>query len=233
MRHVVWFSCGAASTITARIVLKDHPDAILVYCDTGSEHPDNARFVADVEKWLRVKVVVLKYEKYADHFDVIEKTRYINGPNGARCTVELKKRLRFDFQQVGDVQYFGYTVDEKHRAARLTEAYPEINAKFPLISNGLDKEQCIGLLWKWNIELPKMYRLGFNNNNCIGCVKGGMGYWNKIRREFPEQFERMARIEREIGATCIKGVYLDELNPNAGTHQDTLITCDFVCSSMD
>ncbi len=233
MRHIVWFSCGAASTITARIVLKNYPDAMLVYCDTGSEHPDNARYIADVEKWLRLKVVVLKSERYADHFDVIEKTRYINGPNGARCTVELKKRMRFDFQQPDDIQYFGYTVEEKHRAERLKEAYPEINAEFPLISNGLDKEQCVGLLWRWNIEPPMMYRLGFNNNNCIGCVKGGMGYWNKIRREFPEKFERMAKLEREIKATCIKGVYLDELSETAGTHNDLQITCDFVCASMD
>ena len=24
------------------------------------------------------------------------------------------------------------------------------------------------------IEIPVMYRLGYNNNNCVGCVKGGI-----------------------------------------------------------
>ncbi len=37
-----------------------------------------------------------------------------------------------------------------------------------------------------------MYDLGYPNNNCIGCVKGGMGYWNKIRKDFPEVFQKRA-----------------------------------------
>jgi hypothetical protein len=55
------------------------------------------------------------------------------------------------------------------------------------------------MLWKAGIEIPAMYKMGYNNNNCIGCVKGGMGYWNKIRKDFPEVFNRMAVIEREVG----------------------------------
>ena len=31
-----------------------------------------------------------------------------------------------------------------------------------------------------------MYDLGYPNNNCIGCIKGGMGYWNRIRKDFPD-----------------------------------------------
>jgi len=83
------------------------------------------------------------------------------------------------------------------------------------------------------IEPPVMYKLGFNNNNCIGCVKGGMGYWNKIRQHFPEQFNRMAKIEREVGASCIKGKFLDELDPSAGHKlKEPDMTCDFVCQSV-
>lgn len=62
----------------------------------------------------------------------------------------------------------------------------------------------MGMLWKAGIEIPAMYKMGYNNNNCIGCVKGGMGYWNKIRKDFPKVFDRMAKIEREVGATCLK-----------------------------
>jgi hypothetical protein len=83
------------------------------------------------------------------------------------------------------------------------------------------------------IEVPAMYKLGFNNNNCIGCVKGGAGYWNQIRKHFPEQFDRMAKIEREVGHSCIKGQFLDELDPDAGRKQKVVdMTCDFVCQSV-
>ena len=60
-----------------------------------------------------------------------------------------------------------------------------------------------------------MYKMGYNNNNCIGCVKGGMGYWNKIRKDFPDVFDEVAQIERDVGATCLKDnegrIFLDEL----------------------
>lgn len=62
----------------------------------------------------------------------------------------------------------------------------------------------MGMLWKAGIKIPAMYKMGYNNNNCIGCVKGGMGYWNKIRKDFPEVFAQMAQIERDVGATCLR-----------------------------
>lgn len=70
-----------------------------------------------------------------------------------------------------------------------------------------------------------MYKLGYNNNNCIGCVKGQAGYWNKIRIDFPEAFDRMAKQERKMGVAINKSyagdgkrkrIFLDELDPKAG-----------------
>lgn len=228
-RKIVWFSCGAASAVTAFL----NPDAELVYCDTGGEHEDNKRFLRDCEIWLSRKVTVLKNKDFIDHFDVIIKTGYVNGISGARCTVELKKKLRFEFERTDDVQIFGYTVDERHRADRFLKAYPEVNAKFPLIDKNLTKENCLGVLKAAKIKIPEMYLLGFNNNNCIGCVKGGMGYWNHIRKHFPEKFSQMAKIEREVGRSCIKNVWLDELNPASGdTMREPRISCDFICQSV-
>jgi hypothetical protein len=85
------------------------------------------------------------------------------------------------------------------------------------------------------IELPVMYRLGYLNNNCIGCPKGGMGYWNKIRRDFPETFERMAALEREIGASVLRSngqqLFLDELDPTRGNHADEpSFECSLLCT---
>lgn len=170
MRTISWFSCGAASAVASYLT----PEAQLVYCDTGGEHPDNKRFLADVEKWLGKKVTILKSEKYSDHMDVCQKERYINGPSGARCTVELKKVQRFKFQEPDDIQIFGYTVEERERAKKFCLSFPEVNARFPLIEKNLTKENCIGLIKEVGIKVPAMYLLGFNNNNCIGCVKGGM-----------------------------------------------------------
>lgn len=39
----------------------------------------------------------------------------------------------------------------------------------------------------------------YENANCIGCVKGGEGYWRAIREDFPQAFERIAQVQDEIG----------------------------------
>ena len=97
----------------------------------------------------------------------------------------------------------------------------------------LTKEDAHGLLEKLGIRRPAMYDLGYSNNNCIGCVKGGMGYWNKIRKDFPEVFERRAKLERDIGATCIKGIYLDELEEDRGSTKEILPECSLMCELVE
>ena len=90
-----------------------------------------------------------------------------------------------------------------------------------LYTSGLSKEEVHGLFERtFDFSRPKMYELGYANNNCVGCVKGGMGYWNHIRKDFPEVFESRAKLEREVGHSMLKDkngpVYLDKLEPNRG-----------------
>ena len=233
MRTVVWFSCGAASAVAAMLTLRHTPEAELVYADTGSEHEDNKRFLADVERWLGKSCTVIRSERYRDTWQVFEERRYLAGPRGALCTTEMKKMPRFAFQRPDDIQVFGYTSGEEGRAQRFREQNFEVNMRTPLIDAGLTKSDCLAIVERAGIELPAMYRLGYKNNNCIGCVKGGAGYWNKIRKDFPDVFNRMAKIERTLGASIIRKagqrVFLDELNPRAGRYEAEDISCSLLC----
>ncbi len=232
MRTLVWFSAGAASAVAAKIALQNCAEVVIAYTDPGSEHPDNQRFIVDCEKWFGREVVRLKSKKYSDTWQVWRERRYLNGPAGALCTVELKKRQRFDFQQPDDVQVFGYTVEERDRADRFRQNNPEVTLWTPLIDEGLRKTDCLAIIDRAGIALPEMYLLGYRNNNCIGCVKGGRGYWNKVRRDFPETFQRMALLEREVGRSCINGQFLDELAIDSGNHQtEADMDCSLLCAA--
>jgi hypothetical protein len=80
------------------------------------------------------------------------------------------------------------------------------------------------------LKRPAMYDLGYPNNNCIGCVKGGMGYWNKIRVDFPEVFESRAKLERKLNCSCINGIFLDELEPDRGkSNIEIFPECSIMC----
>ena len=230
-RVLVWFSCGAASACAAKLTTEQYPDAEILYCDTlAYEHPDNRRFIADVERWTGKEIKVLKSTKYTDIFDVFDKTGWLVGPGGARCTHELKRSVREQYQSAGDVHVFGFRIDEPARIARFERDNPELYLMFPLRDAGMDKQACLNMLMQAGIELPAMYKLGYKNNNCIGCVKGQAGYWNKVRIDFPEYFERMAKQERKMSVHILKDCYLDELDPSAGNYVSELETeCGPVC----
>jgi hypothetical protein len=226
-RVLVWFSCGAASACAAKLAVEKHKDKTLeiIYCDTLKyEHPDNVRFLKDVEQWIQWPVKVMRSKEYADIFDVFDKTGWLIGSHGARCTTELKKNVRKEYQWPEDLHIFGLTADEPNRIRELQEENHEIFLEWNLRDAGMVKRDCLQMVADAGIQLPAMYRMGYHNNNCIGCVKGGMGYWNKIRKDFPEAFARMAAQERKMGVTINrrndKPLYLDELEPTAGRFEN-------------
>jgi 3'-phosphoadenosine 5'-phosphosulfate sulfotransferase (PAPS reductase)/FAD synthetase len=239
-RVISRFSCGAASAVATKLAIEKYGEAVeIYYTDTGSEHPDNIRFVADCEKWFGRKVNVLKSTEYESTWDVFERTRFLVSNHGARCTGELKRKPGDAVWRVGDVEIYGYTADEGHRLARWQNDNTERIIECPLIDKHLDKADCLGMLERVGIELPAMYRLGFSNNNCIGCVKArdNLDYWKRIRLHFPEQFARMANLERELSVAINRKttngerneIYLDEIEAGGPTGPDPKISCGLFC----
>lgn len=217
-RVIVWFSCGAASAAAARLVIDAGITPTVVYCDTMStEHPDNQRFYNEVQEWLGVDIVRLSSDKYDDIDDVFESTRWMAGIAGARCTTELKKLPRREFENVEtDVQVFGFTADEADRSDRFRVNNPEVRLWDVLGEAGCLKVGALEMVQNAGIELPAMYRLGYNNNNCLGCVKAtSANYWNRVRRDFPDVFDRRVRQSRELDVRLVRvegeRVFLDEL----------------------
>ena len=241
-RRVRWFGCGAASAVAIALDLRAHPGGVVAYCETGAEHPDNERFLADCERWWGVSVLRLRSDEYADTWDVWERRRFIAGPDGAPCTGILKVSPRVMFQRPDDVHVFGYTCDatDQARARRLAETFFELTIENPLIAAGLDKAACLAMVQGAGIALPAMYSLGFGNNNCIPCVKAtSPDYWSAMRLHFPFQFDRMAELSRRLGArlTRIAGerLFIDEIPADWPTLNPTAPACDFLCqiAAMD
>ena len=230
---VAWFSTGVSSFIACYLTTDIEK---IMYCHIEDQHLDSMRFLSDCEKVLDKKINIIS-SPYRNVENVIQQFRFINSPYGAKCTEILKRRVRKEWerQQNEPITYvWGYDVSEKHRAERMEESMPEFKHECPLIENGLSKSDCHGLLCKLGVKRPKMYDLGYPNNNCIGCVKGGMWYWNKIRKDFPEVFKRRAKQEREIGHSCINGVYLDELDPDRGKESEEILQdCSIMCLLLD
>jgi 3'-phosphoadenosine 5'-phosphosulfate sulfotransferase (PAPS reductase)/FAD synthetase len=226
---VCWFSAGVSSFIAGYLERESIDKFLYIHID--DQHGDTMRFLKYCEKKLEAPIEILQ-SRYRSVGNVIQQFQFINGAYGAKCTEVLKKRVRKEWEHGKDnlTYIWGYDCSERHRAERLVETMPQYNHVFPLIDRNLTKGDVHGMLREMRIKRPAMYDLGYRNNNCIGCVKGGMGYWNKIRRDFPEVFAERARQEREVGHTCIKGIYLDELDPDRGNFDDEVMEdCGILC----
>lgn len=204
-----------------------------IYIDIENQHPDSMRFIKECEKAIGKPIEILK-SQYGSVENVIKQFRFINGPYGAKCTQVLKKRVRKEWENYHSdynlTYVWGFDLDERNRADQLEESTPDVRNQYPLIERSLTKQDAHAILNMLGIKRPIMYDMGYSNNNCIGCVKGGMGYWNKIRVDFPKVFQRMSKLEREIGHSCIKGVYLDELDPDRGRMKDEIMQdCGIMC----
>lgn len=220
-RILCWFSCGAASAVAAKLTLQQYGethDVEVVCCDTRpSENEDNYRFSKQCEEWLGKPITYIRNPKYATIDEVFEKTRYMAGQNGARCTTELKKNPRHEYAKPNDIHVFGFTADEPKRIREFESRNPELKLLWILQKNSIRKKDCYTMIAGAGIRLPEMYLMGFTNNNCPGCVKASSPwYWSMVRKFYPEVFRRRAEQSRAIGCRLVEikhhvRIFLDEL----------------------
>ncbi len=237
-RILVHFSCGAASAVAWKVTHERYGaecDVEAVYCNMlANEHPDNLRFLRDVEAWVGGTVKILSHKDYKDIDTLFLDTGFIVGNHGAICTRVMKRQLRERYQRPDDRHVFGLTADERPRILNFNRNNPDLNLLWVLAIAGVTKEQCYRAISAAGIELPAMYKMGYGHNNCIGCVKGGKGYWNKVRRDFPDVFARRAEVQRAVGSAFGGGegrFFLDELDPEAGRDEPPQdIECGPLCA---
>ena len=187
----VWFSCGAASAVALKKTIElygDTCEVIALNNPVVEEHPDNQRFLRDVEKWLGIKVHTVMNRNFPECSaeNVWEKRRYMSGVNGAPCTMELKQNARKQWETTHqhDWHVLGFTYDEKHRFYNFLGKRP--NTLGVLVENKITKADCFRIIQEEGIELPEIYKLGYPNANCIGCVKStSVTYWNHVRKMHP------------------------------------------------
>lgn len=212
---VSWFSAGVSSAVATKLMINEIDEIIYTHID--NQHEDSLRFISDCEKWFGRKITIMQ-SPLKSVGNAIRQSAFINCPGGASCTRLLKRRVRAEWERDKKelIYVWGMDIKEKKRCIDLEEAMPDMQHRFPLVDKQISKAQAHEMLKRAGIKRPKMYDLGYNNNNCIGCVKGSKGYWNKIRVDFPDAFDEMVALERLIGHSCMNGTFLDELKKGTG-----------------
>ena len=241
-RIAVWFSCGAASAVALKETIERYPECQVIALNNfiAEEDSDNRRFLNDVAEWLRIEIQDVRNPRYPSGscVEVWEYRRFMSGVGGAPCTQELKFNARLNWQKFNPTEWvvMGLHAGEEDRHEDLKRKIP--NLLPVLLDAGRTKGDCFRILMEAGIEPPLMYRLGYPNANCPGCVKAtSPTYWNHVRKVHPQVFEQRAKLSREIGARLVqvKGerIFLDELDSEATGRpmKDMDFECNGLCPS--
>jgi hypothetical protein len=233
---ISWFSAGVSSAIATKYAIDKYGEIKIIYIHIDDQHKDTMRFVNDCQSWFGQEIEILQSE-IRDVKTALLKAGFVNSPYGSPCTRILKKSVRSEWERNNNYHFhyiWGYDLNEQSRADRIVASMSDHDHEFPLIDNGICKSTAHGMLERSGINRPEMYDMGYPNNNCIGCVKGGMGYWDAIRRDFPSVFHEMCEVEKTIGGQVFKQFPLSELPFGAGrTHKIIVPDCGLFCQNMD
>lgn len=260
---IAWWSGGVASALACKWAVDAFKNVRIIFIDTKNEDEDTYRFFLDCEKLYGQHIEVATKLKNKSEFksieDVWNKYLSLNTATGAICSTHLKLAVREEIQSkfTNYAQVFGFDVTERKRHLNMRRNYPEINVISPLVDLNLTKSQVVAIFKDFGIEPPRAYKMGYRNNNCFKtmCVQGGIGYWQKVKIDFPEKFAAMA--EREHRLTNEKGqpvtickdqseggglVFLlphpdypnmKDISMMEGREVEPLIECNGFCSTKD
>ena len=202
---IAWWSGGITSAVACHMALKIFKNVEIVFLDTkGNEDDDTYRFLSDCERLYDQPISTISNPEYDSIEQVWEKFTALNNATGAICSTELKRTMREQYQDLtkhwGQVFGFEYEKKQIKRHMNMRRNYPEINVISPLIEAKWSKSDCLTFMSQKGIEIPRAYRWGYQNNNCMktGCVQGGIGYWQKRQKQFPDSFRHMAKMEHKL-----------------------------------
>lgn len=182
MQRVINFSGGKTS---AYMTIHEYREGdLVIFCDTGREHPKTYKFINDFEANEGIPVIRLKYD--GGFRRLLDKTKQI--PNNFKrfCTVELKiKTARRYLRSLGIIKYenfVGFRFDEPLRVKRRRKMWKTVEDKFPLFEKQIDK-QIVNEYWSkktYTLEIPSI--LG----NCTLCFMKGKNAIMNILSTYPE-----------------------------------------------
>ena len=185
------------------------PGDLVIFCDTGMEHPKTYKFINDFEANENIPIIRLKYDGGFEK--LIEKRKAV--PNNFKrfCTIELKiKTCRRYLRSNGISKYenfVGFRYDEPLRVKRRKQMWKQVIDKFPLYDDKIDK-QMVNDYWSkkpYTLEIPSI--LG----NCTLCFMKGKNAIMNIIASNPDLADVWISDEERIGHTYLDNISMKQM----------------------
>jgi hypothetical protein len=203
------FNFSGGKTSAYMVIHYYQPGDLVIFCDTGREHPKTYKFINDFEEHEKIPIIRLKYNGGFE--GLLSKKKGVPNQFKRYCTVELKiKTTRRYIRSIRILKYenfVGFRYDEPLRVKRRKQMWKQVVDKFPLYDDKIDK-QIINAFWNtkpYNLEIPSI--LG----NCTLCFMKGKNAIISILSVYPELAEPWINDEEQKQYTYFKGVTIKQL----------------------
>ena len=211
-RIVVGFSGGLTSAWCAGWALRTYPkdEVVLLWHDVKEEHPDTVRFVHEMAAALDMPVT-----EWSDGRSVTQLFRdeaYLGNNQNAMCSRILKQIPGSKYIAAAIecgyevVKVVGMSAKEPDRVAN--QAAKAVNGgftvRFPMIETGTTKQQATDWVLSMGVKPSAIYCWS-EHANCVGCVKGGMAYWQAVAKNAPDVYAQRIALEEEFGHGILRG----------------------------
>lgn len=196
VRHICGISGGKDSSALA-IYMRDRvPDMEYFFCDTGAELPETYEYLDKLEASLGKPIARLNASKGFDHwFEVYRGT--LPSPSMRWCTKKMKIEPIEDWIGTDEaVSYVAIRSDESGRKGYVSTK-PNINAVFPFVEDGIDKDGVMAILEKAGLGLPSYYEWR-TRSGCYFCFYQRKAEWVGLADRHPDLFERAVSIENKV-----------------------------------
>ena len=195
-RHICGISGGKDSSALA-IYMRDRvPDMEYFFCDTGAELPETYEYLDKLEASLGKPIARLNASKGFDHwFEVYRGT--LPSPSMRWCTKKMKIEPIEDW--IGSDQAVSYVAIRSDESGRkgYVSTKPNINAVFPFVEDGVDKDGVMAILEKAGLGLPSYYEWR-TRSGCYFCFYQRKAEWVGLADRHPDLFERAVAIENKV-----------------------------------
>lgn len=187
------FSGGAGSWMAARRTVAAHGAAnvALLFADTKTEDHDLYRFLDQAAA--DVGAPLVRIADGRDIWQVFRDRRMLGNSRIAPCSSELKQkpaRRWMEANAPGATVVLGIDWTEEHRLAGARAGWAPFAVEAPMCDAPyMTRRQVLAELDAAGIERPRLYRMGFQHNNCGGgCVRAGAAHFAHLYRTMPDVY---------------------------------------------